>query len=448
MNRLGGSTLNNSFWTKLLGSSEEFSMRNRAFNFVCVVTSFLLIFCFAFDFYIGQIYMSVVIIILILLLFVIYYFSRYKKKYKAGVVIFAIVCYLVLILNYFWNSGLEGPTLMYFVLTFLFLIILSDSKLHYLWIVSHIATVISLLFIEYYNPDLLPTTYETRLDRFLDIGVGYVIAVIFIYALFTYLRDFYNAKRLVADERAIAISAKNKQILAQNQQLEKLNEEKNKLFSIVSHDLKAPLDSIRGYLELLSGNLLDEGDKEKIEEELLIQTKYTSDLLFNLMSWAKAQMHGVVVNLAPHNVQNMIDEIASNKKPAAARKGIKLTYSIDPALEVVCDKDMMHIIMRNLINNAIKFTNDGGEVYIKAAKKTDNLVLSVTDTGIGIPTENRDEIFTLKTRSTYGTNQEKGIGLGLMMCKEFIEYQHGEIWFESKYGIGTTFFVSLPLTRL
>jgi Flp pilus assembly protein TadB len=101
MNRLGGSTLNNSFWTKLLGSSEEFSMRNRAFNFVCVVTSFLLIFCFAFDFYIGQIYMSVVIIILILLLFVIYYFSRYKKKYKAGVVIFAIVCYLVLILNYF-----------------------------------------------------------------------------------------------------------------------------------------------------------------------------------------------------------------------------------------------------------------------------------------------------------------------------------------------------------
>jgi signal transduction histidine kinase len=314
--------------------------------------------------------------------------------------------------------------------------------------VSHIATVISLLFIEYYNPDLLPTTYETRLDRFLDIGVGYVIAVIFIYALFTYLRDFYIAKRLVADERAIAISAKNKQILAQNQQLEKLNEEKNKLFSIVSHDLKAPLDSIRGYLELLSGNLLDEGDKEKIEEELLIQTKYTSDLLFNLMSWAKAQMHGVVVNLAPHNVQNMIDEIASNKKPAAARKGIKLTYSIDPALEVVCDKDMMHIIMRNLINNAIKFTNDGGEVYIKAAKKTDNLVLSVTDTGIGIPTENRDEIFTLKTRSTYGTNQEKGIGLGLMMCKEFIEYQHGEIWFESKYSIGTTFFVSLPLTRL
>jgi len=448
MNRLGGSTLNNSFWTKLIGSSEEFSMRNRAFNFVCVITSFLLSICLAFDIYINQLYMSVVIIILLLSLSVAFYFARYKKKYKAGVVIFAVVSYLVLILNYLWNGGHEGPTLIYFVLTFLFLLILSNNKLHYLWAVFHISTVISLLYIEFNNPNLLPSNYETNLDKFLDIGVSYFIAIIFIYSLFTYLRDFFNAKRLVADERAIAISAKNKQIIAQNQQLEQVNEEKNKLFSIVSHDLKAPLDSIRGYLELLSGNMLDEDEKEKIQDELLIQTKYTSDLLSNLMSWAKAQMHGVIVNLAPHNVQKMIDEIASNKKPVAARKGIKLTYSIDPALEVVCDKDMIHIVMRNLINNAIKFTNDGGEVYIKAAKKTDILIISVTDTGIGIPAEKQNEIFTLRTRSTYGTNQEKGIGLGLMMCKEFIEYQNGKIWFESNYGIGTTFFVSLPLTRL
>lgn len=448
MNKLGESTLNNKLWSKLIGNTDEFSMRNRAYNFVSVIAFFLLIICLLFDIYIGQRFMIVVIVFLLASLVISYYFSRYKKKFKTSVVLFAIASYLILILNYFHNGGHNGPTIIFFIVTFLFLLLLSSSKQYPIWIVLHIATVFGLLYTEYHNQDLFPKTYNTKKDEFLDIGSSYTLSVIFILSLFIYLRNFYNAKRLLADERAIAFSAQNKHILAQNLQLEKVNEEKNKLFSIVSHDLKAPLDSIRGYLELLSSNMLDDEEKSKINEELLIQTKYTSDLLANLMSWAKAQMHGVVVNLSPQNVQKMIDEIAANKKPVAARKGIKLTYAIDPTLEVVCDKDMTHIVIRNLINNAVKFTNEGGEVYIKAVKKTDKLIISVTDTGIGISPEQQSEIFTLKTRSTYGTNQEKGIGLGLMMCKEFIQYQHGDIWFESKLGVGTTFFVSLPLTRL
>jgi len=448
MIRRGGSNVKNSFWTKLLGYPEDFSMQNRAFSFVCVIAFILLCVCLAFDVFIGLKFMTWVIVILLHTLLVAYYFSRFKKKYKAGVVVIAIANYLILILNYFHNGGIEGPTIIFFIVTFLFLTMIGKNKIYLLWVVLHITTVVALLFTEYHNPDMIPKTYATRDDKFLDIGVSYVAAILLLFSLFGYLRHYFNAKRILATDRASAIAAQNKLILAQNQQLEKVNEEKNKLFSIVSHDLKAPLDSIRGYLDLLSGNMLEDDEKEKIENELLIQTKYTSDLLANLMSWAKAQMHGVVVNLLPHNLQNMVNYITNNKKPIAARKGIKLTYSINPEIEVICDKDMFHIVLRNLINNAIKFTNEGGEVSIKAIKNDDKLIISVADTGIGIEPEKQSEIFTLKTRSTYGTHQEKGIGLGLMMCKEFVEYQNGEIWFESKHNIGTTFFVSLPLTRL
>lgn len=448
MNRKGWSNVKNSFWTKLVGHPEDFSMQNRAFNFVCLIAFILLSICIVFNIYIRQWFMTNVIAIILPTLYTAYYFARFKKKYKIGIIIFAVASYLILFLNYFHNSGIDGPTIILFIVTFLFLLTLGNKRIYFLWILLHILSVVLLLYIEYNYPELVPITYYSKFDKFIDIGVSYIASIIFISSLFIYLRDFYNAKRLIADERALAISAKNKLIVAQNQQLEKVNEEKNKLFSIVSHDLKAPLDSISGYLELLSSNMLDENEKEKIQEELLIQTKYTKDLLSNLMSWAKAQMHGVVVNLAPHNVQKMVHYIADNKKPVAARKGIKLTYSINPEIEIICDKDMFYIVLRNLINNAIKFTNDSGVVSIKAIKNADKLILSVADTGIGIEPEKQSEIFTLKTRSTYGTNQEKGIGLGLMMCKEFIEYQHGEIWFESKPGIGTTFFVSLPLTRL
>ena len=448
MSKLGEENKLNNFWTKLIGDAEDFSVRNRTFNFVCIITLILLFVCLVFDVYIKLYLMSAALAFLLLLLGTSYYFSRIRKKYKTSILIFAITSYVILILNFFQNSGVEGPSIILFIVTFLFLLTLSNENKYRLITTIHIVIVVVLLYIEYRYPELVPKTYTSNAEKMLDIAVSYIVALIFFSSLFVYLRNSFNAKRLIADERAIAISAQNKQILAQNQQLEQVNEEKNKLFSIVSHDLKSPLDSIKGYLELLSGNMLNEEEKEKIQEELLIQTKYTSGLLANLMSWAKAQMQGVVVNLAPYNVQKLINEIATNKVPFAARKGIKLTFAIDPTLEIVCDKDMVHIVMRNLINNAIKFTNEGGEVYIKALKKSDKLLVSVSDTGIGIPPEQQAEIFTLKTRSTYGTNQEKGIGLGLMMCKEFVEYQHGEIWFESKLGEGTTFFVSLPLTRL
>lgn len=228
--------------------------------------------------------------------------------------------------------------------------------------------------------------------------------------------------------------------------LEQMNTEKNKLISIVSHDLRSPIDSIKSYLELLSLNELSAEERVAMEGQLVDQTRYTSDLLTNLLSWVKSQMGGVTVNLVPVKIKELVDLIAGNKLTSVARKGIKLTYSINPSLEVIADFEMLKIVVRNLLNNAIKFTKPGGEITIKADRKDNEVTISVADTGIGIPPDKQDEIFSSRIHSTYGTDNEKGVGLGLVMCKEFINYQKGRIRFESTQNVGTEFFITLPST--
>jgi signal transduction histidine kinase len=203
-----------------------------------------------------------------------------------------------------------------------------------------------------------------------------------------------------------------------------------------------------GYLEILSNNIVNNEEKKMIETELLGQIKYTSDLLQNLLYWSKSQMKGVNVKLVPLKVIDIIEDTRNFKLAGAAKKEIKLSYSIDKEIEVIADKDMLMIVLRNLVVNAIKFTPVGGEIAIKVIKDKDNAVISIKDNGIGIPEEKKKELFTLKSQSTYGTNQEKGIGLGLVLCKEFTEYQNGKIWFDSVEGKGSTFYVSLPLSKL
>lgn len=442
MDPVAGSTTN--WWKRLTGDPATFSMENRAFNYVGVVTFPILLYCLVFDICISQVFMAYVLGGLLVAQGVLYYYSRFKKKYTGGIIFYAILSYASLIANYYCNSGALGPTLCLFFLTFQLLITIGKRGMYGLWIFLHITIVMCLLASEYYFPQLVPDTYLSKEARFFDLGSTYAIAIAFVFMLTNYLRNYFNNERLLAEERAKAISAQNTYIMSQNDLLAKVNEEKNKLFSIVSHDLKTPLDSIRGYLELLTEQVVTDIEKTEIEADLLEQTKYTSDLLLNLLYWSKAQMHGITVNLTSLDLNAMLEEVVNNKRMMAGKKGLDLVFTYLGPMGVTADKDMMRIILRNLVNNAVKFTPAGGSIHISTEVRGDKVVAVIKDSGIGIPKDKHADLFTLKTSSTYGTNNEKGIGLGLMMCREFINYQQGDIWFESIPGNGTTFYVSLP----
>ncbi|MBX2906324.1 MAG: HAMP domain-containing histidine kinase [Taibaiella sp.] len=431
-------------WNKVTGSPEEFTMQNRAFNYVCIITFFILVFSLVFDLFIEQTIMSAVLGGLILLLSAMYYFSRYKQKYRASTIIFVLCNYGTLVLNYFVNEGINGPTLALFTITLVFTTIIVDPKFQPLLIVTHILLVTSILAIEYTNPAMVPATYPSRSARFLDWGSTCIITLTFLYGLTNFLRKHYDAKRRQADERADEIAAQHERILEQNQALEKLDDEKSKLFSIVSHDLKGPVNALQEFLYLLSEDALPKEDRIEIQAQLTEQTKYTSDLLDNLMAWARSQMKGMAPEIKPVNIAGLTADIIRNKMSTAQRKGISLinTVGIDAVAEG--DAEMLRIVLRNLMNNAIKFTNEGGSVTVSTEEEGDDLLIVVTDTGVGIDPLRKQDLFTLRTKATFGTNNEKGAGLGLAMCKEFVEYQGGSIWYVSENGNGTSFYIALP----
>ena len=430
---------------KLIGEDTEFSLENRVFNTVCIISMVVIvIFTIMNITMLGAWEISLVFLAAFGILCYLYYMARVYRRFRRGSTIYAITAIITIIANYFFNDGIQGPTILAFFLSFQFIIATKPQKQYVLWFVLHAIIIGGLMVLEYYYPQLIVDTYTSQKQRILDIWLTYVIILSFIFLISVYIRNNYNLRRIEAEDKATAIAEQNWRIAVQNEQLERLNNEKNKLFSIISHDLKSPLDTIKGYLELLAEQDIDEEQRNQIKKELLSLTGNTSDMLVNLLSWSKAQMEGSKINLHALSVAEVLDTTLEVQERLARKKNITLTHVIDPELYVVADHDMLQLVVRNLVNNAVKFTQPGGAISVKAGIKAKQCLLVIEDNGQGIPEEKQKDIFSLKT-STYGTGNEKGVGLGLALCKEFVEKQAGSLWFESTEGKGTTFFVTLPL---
>jgi len=231
-------------------------------------------------------------------------------------------------------------------------------------------------------------------------------------------------------------------------ELEYINDEKDKLFSIVAHDLKAPFASIQHYLELLTNNNFSAVEKNKVEKNLLNSTENVNEMLNNLLFWAGKQMKGVQPNLQSINLLQCLNGTLQVNKSIADHKSINLIIDIDPEIILLADSNMLQLIIRNLVNNAIKFTDKNGQVIVKSINENGKVGVSVSDTGIGISLEDQSQMFSYKVKSKQGTNHEKGFGLGLVLCKEYVLVQNGSIRLESELGKGTTFFVEFKKTDL
>jgi len=229
-----------------------------------------------------------------------------------------------------------------------------------------------------------------------------------------------------------------------------LNATKDKFFSIIAHDLKSPFNSIIGYSELLLEHVKEKND-EKIGEfaTIILQSSNRAmDLLANLMAWAQTQSGRMECNPESFDIIPLINEVTLFLDTIARQKSIQISNTLPPGISVIADKKMISTVLRNLISNAIKFTQPEGKILITVLEIQNYLTVSVSDTGVGIAQERIETLFNISDGySTSGTLNEKGTGLGLIICKEFINKNNGEIWVDSKVGIGTTFYFSLPLSK-
>ena len=230
--------------------------------------------------------------------------------------------------------------------------------------------------------------------------------------------------------------------------LREINAQKDKFFSIIAHDLRSPFTAIVGFSELLARRV-EKKDYEGIEEyvELILKSsKKTLDLLMNLLEWARSQTGKISFNPEYLELHQIIDETMFVMDSTARRKGVRIQQQLPANVPVFADRQMLSTILRNLVSNAIKFTPEGGSVTLKAVRTDHYTFLSVTDTGIGIAADRINKLFRIDTNtSTLGTADEEGTGLGLILCKEFIEKHEGSIQVESEPGVGSKFTISFPL---
>lgn len=238
------------------------------------------------------------------------------------------------------------------------------------------------------------------------------------------------------------------ELKATNAKLIKLNATKDKFFSIIAHDLRSPFNSILGFSELLS-NQINEKELDTIEEYagfIKQSSKQAMNLLTNLLEWARSQTDTIEFNPQKLNLEILIEETCQIFDRIALQKGIKIERSLHKNLEVIVDSHMISTVLRNLISNAVKFTRQGGEVSISAEKEEGEIVVRVCDDGVGIPAGRIGRVFEIeKGNSTPGTANEEGTGLGLILCKTFVERWGGWIKVESEEHKGSVFSFSIPL---
>ncbi len=229
--------------------------------------------------------------------------------------------------------------------------------------------------------------------------------------------------------------------------LQELNATKDRFFSIIAHDLRSPLVSLISIIRYISDEYSSLSDIERLKfiKEINLVSNRTVSLLDNLLDWAKCQTGDMMYRPEKHLLKDLLLEATVPLESYARTKHVEIRVTGVNDLCIFCDKNMITTVIRNLLSNAIKFSHPNSNVGIEVGKKSDQIEVKVKDTGIGIESKNIGKLFKIEEHFTrLGTEREKGTGLGLILCKNFIAMHGGDIWLESEIQKGTTFHFTVP----
>jgi signal transduction histidine kinase/tetratricopeptide (TPR) repeat protein len=276
-----------------------------------------------------------------------------------------------------------------------------------------------------------------------------VIAALIIFTLGVIIIALYQSR---ADKLKInrVLREKNNEIFRQKEEIEKQaeqlrigNAQKDKLFSVIAHDLRSPFVSLQSLMTLFKDDALPLDEVKEIIVKLNVNVDHTVDLVTNLLQWASSQMNGITVSPVSFSVKNLIAEALGGVQKPAADKGIVLVDSTGMDMYIFADKDMIQLVVRNLLSNAVKFCTQGDTISVTTQKTMDAITVCIADTGAGITGEVLQKINNGESITTFGTSKEKGTGLGLLLCKDFIARNNGAFRIESEEGKGSSFYFTL-----
>ncbi len=302
----------------------------------------------------------------------------------------------------------------------------------------------------------------------LQYKMAFLTVFVFVHAVLYYLQSINNKYEIRINEYIDQLESSNEEIEQQKEQLMQLNNELNnnlsvasvlkerlieanntklKFFSIVSHDLKGPIGSLYVSAEYLKSKYL-EMSPDKVKKFIYAFYNSADNLnkfVNNLLVWSKTQMNSIQVSKKEVKIFDIVDEIVNLYTPNFIEKKIYIVNEVDINHKIFVDRDLIITVIRNLINNALKYTSAGGSIWLKSIEKDSKIVFSIKDDGVGMSNETINMLFkTVKIQSTRGTNNEVGSGMGLMICNEFLKLNDSQITVESEVNVGTTFTIEFP----
>jgi len=281
---------------------------------------------------------------------------------------------------------------------------------------------------------------ETTRQKYITIGLLSFLII----SVFIIVRVINNVKK--EKETKELILKQKFEIEEQSTKLSQMNQLKDKTFSILSHDLRSPLGALVQILEMLDDNSISMEEFSGLKKKLDLQLTYLNRFLENILLWCKSHMEeDFTAQIKKINLSEIVNQNYELLHESAIQKQIEMQNHIDSNTFIMADFDQIDLVLRNLLSNAIKFTNNKGKVDVSAVENENEIIVSIKDNGIGMDSEIAKNLFDNQERkSSIGTIGEKGTGLGLLICKEFINKHGGRIWAESEPKKGSTFYFSLP----
>ncbi|HOY18920.1 MAG TPA: tetratricopeptide repeat-containing sensor histidine kinase [Haliscomenobacter sp.] len=288
---------------------------------------------------------------------------------------------------------------------------------------------------------------KRSLDRERFLSSLLIAALLFVGIMAYFIYEKRKQDKIVNDEltqKNEEISRQNQEIQEQTEQLAENNRFKDRLFSIISHDLRSPVVGLIGSLDLVNEGLLTETEFRNMLPELSHNVNSIHSLLDNLLAWARSQMKGIAVVPEAFHIRELMEEKIVIFQKQAQLKGLSIVNNIESDIQFLADKNMINLVARNLISNAIKFSFPGGTITLSSSRHKGYSQICIADTGVGISPENLKKLFGAHGISSKGTTGEMGTGLGLMLSKEFIEKNGGTIWVEPNPEGGSRFYFTIP----
>lgn len=366
---------------------------------------------------------------LILLIFGASTFLFKEKDYQLTQLIAMSVAFFVagvFFVHYHFNKDPDFDIFLSNILMVLIFIIstIMGFRFRYAILINSFFFVTYIIYIQFFNYSFIASRQISQLAVIYAVG-----------ALAAYLLE----------RQKINLFLSKKELHIEIKKVDNLNNIKNKLFSIISHDVRGPIVSLKGIVSLFNREALTPDEFKTLSKDLEKDLQNTSNLMDNLLAWSKSQMEGIELKKVKIDIWSEIKSLEELYRNQIISKAISLKLYPEPGIFVFADKEMIQIILRNLFSNAIKFTPHGGEISITGKAVKEKYMMIIRDSGTGIEPEKLQNLFEINKNNVVGTSSASGAGIGLMLVKEFIDANDGEIICESSVGKGTTFKIFLPL---